>query len=65
MKKASSTSSKKNFDYPEKTAGSKIARKLRSETNSLSESEREDLFKQGMQIIYGGPCKKQTTRTGR
>jgi hypothetical protein len=52
----------KNFNYPEKTAGSKAAKKLRAETNKLSESKRENLFKRGMQIIYGGTRTEKAVR---
>ena len=47
-----------NFDYPDTTSGSKAAKKLRSETNGLNDSERERLMQAGMQIIYGGNGKK-------
>jgi hypothetical protein len=53
----------KNFLYPEKTSGSRAAKKLRSEANKLSESKRESLFKRGMQIIYGGSGAEETVRT--
>jgi hypothetical protein len=44
----------KNFLYPDATSGLRAAKKLRSEANKLSESQRESLFKRGMQVIYGG-----------
>ena len=47
-----------NPGYPAATAGSKAAEALRSQANSLSYSERENLFKMGMQVIYGGNIKK-------
>ncbi len=53
----------RNFDYPDVTAGSKAAQKLRSETNRLTDAERAELFAAGMQIIYGGDAKK-TVGTG-
>jgi hypothetical protein len=40
-------------DYPRETAGSVLARKARSKANSLSDKEREGLFREGMAIIYG------------
>jgi hypothetical protein len=49
----------KSFVYPDSTAGSKAAKRLRTEANKLSERERESLFKRGMQIIYGGSGKKE------
>ena len=60
MRKAKTS---RNFNYPENTAGSKAAKKLRSETNKLSESERERLFRRGMQIIYGGKGARETVRS--
>ena len=50
----------KNFVYPENTSGSKSAKRLRTEANKLSEQKRENLFKRGMQIIYGGTGTKET-----
>ncbi len=43
----------KNFSYPAATTGSEAAKRLRAEANKLSKQQREDLFKRGMQIIYG------------
>jgi hypothetical protein len=60
MKKVVSASSKRNFDYLANTKGGEIAARVRAESNHLSESKRETLFKQGMQIIYGGTGKKET-----
>ena len=53
----------KNFVYPDSTAGSKTAKRLRTEASKLSEQERENLFKRGMQIIYGGTGTKETVGT--
>ena len=50
----------RNFVYPASTAGSEAAKRLRAEANKLSEQQRDDLFKRGMQIIYGGPGTKKT-----
>jgi hypothetical protein len=46
-----------NFVYPNSTAGSKAAKRLRTEANRLS--ERESLYQRGMQIIYGGTGGKE------
>jgi hypothetical protein len=54
----------KQNEYPEKTKGCEIAAEARREGNSLSDKERENLFKSGMAMIYGGGA-KQTTRTRR
>ena len=48
----------RNFEYPDVTVGSKTAGELRSEANQLTDAQREHLFAQGMQIIYGGDAKK-------
>ena len=60
MKKVAPANSKQNFEYPANTTGGETAARLRAEANHLSESQREALFKQGMQIIYGGTGKKET-----
>jgi hypothetical protein len=48
----------KQADYPQETEGSRLAEKLRSQCNDLSETDREDLFHKGMAIIYGKADKK-------
>jgi hypothetical protein len=60
MKKVAPANSKPNFEYPATTKGSEMAARVRTEANHLSETQRETLFKQGMQIIYGGTGKKET-----
>jgi hypothetical protein len=37
-----------------KTAGTVMAEKLRAEANGLSQSEREELLREGLAMIYGG-----------
>lgn len=54
---------KKAANYPSETEGSLLAAEARKSANGLSEQEREELFKRGMQVIYGGSGGKQTTRT--
>ena len=54
-----SNKANKNFVYPDSTAGSKAAKRLRTEASKLTERQREDLFNRGMQIIYGGTGKKE------
>lgn len=54
MKKSASTRRERNLNYPASTKGSKTAAKVRAKASHLSESERESLFKKGMQLIYGG-----------
>ena len=53
---------KKSTDYPAQTEGSKLAAEARKAANGLSEQAREELFKRGMQVIYGGSGGKQTAR---
>ena len=42
-------------EYPEQTRGSELARETRQEANNLTEEQREELFRKGMQMIYGEP----------
>ena len=42
-------------EYPEQTEGSELAQETRQEANSLTEAQREELFRKGMQMIYGEP----------
>lgn len=41
-------------EYPDETEGSRIAAEIRAECNKLTPEEREALFRQGMEKIYGG-----------
>lgn len=41
-------------DYPEDTEGSRVAREAREAANNLTDEERAELFRFGMQVIYGG-----------
>jgi len=54
----------KNFVYPDSTAGAKAARRVRAEANKLTEQQREELLKRGMQIVYGGTGSKETVGAG-
>jgi hypothetical protein len=54
---------KKRADYPDQTPGSKLAAEVRKAANGLSEAQREELFKRGMQVIYGGSGDKEAART--
>jgi hypothetical protein len=54
---------KKHIDYPKGTRGSKLAAELRKEANSLTVQKRENLFKRGMQIIYGAAGKAKAAGT--
>jgi len=48
---------KRKLDYPKDTSGSKLAAEVRKKANSLGDTKRENLFKRGMQIIYGAAGK--------
>jgi hypothetical protein len=54
----------KHTDYPDHTGGCGHAAEARKQGNSLSDEKREDLFRRGMAMIYGGDA-RQTTRTRR
>jgi hypothetical protein len=58
MKKCVPQPKARNFEYPEHTKGSEMAARIRKEANALSDAERKELFRQGMQIIYGGGTKE-------
>ncbi len=53
----------RNFEYPKETRGSKIARKVRTQANGLSDAKRQELFNAGMRMIYGGDVAKEVLRT--
>jgi hypothetical protein len=44
----------RNFDYPEKTAGSELASEVRKKASQMTDSQRESCLEEGMRIIYGG-----------
>lgn len=60
MKKAIQARAQRNFDYPTDSKGSQVAARVRADANNLTESQREELFKKGMQLIYGGTGAKET-----
>ena len=53
---------KKQIGYPKETRGTKLAAEIRKEANALSDTRRENLFKRGMQIIYGAAGKATRAR---
>ena len=55
---------KKTADYPEQTVGSRLAAEARKMSNSMTEQQRADYFKQAVAMIYGASGKK-TVRSGR
>ena len=48
-----------------KSAGTIMAEKLRAEANGLSHSEREELLKEGLAMIYGGSINAKTKANSR
>jgi len=58
-------SGSKNFVFPETTAGSFAAKRVRAAANKLTGRQRENLFKRGMQIVHGGTGTKETVGAGR
>jgi hypothetical protein len=50
----------KKLDYPEETAGSRLAAKARKLANKLTPEEEAEHFRRGMAIIYGGQPKEIT-----
>ena len=57
-----SAPAKKQIDYPKETQGSKLASEIRKKANTLNDTQRENLFKRGMQIIYGAAGKATRAR---
>jgi hypothetical protein len=52
-----------NYDYPEKTRGSEGARPIGASANKLTPSERIQLRRRAMQLIYTGPGKQDMIRS--
>jgi hypothetical protein len=48
-----------------KTVGTVMAEKLRAEANGISDSEREELLKEGLAMIYGGCINAKTKANSR
>lgn len=46
-------------DYPDQTAGSRLAAKVRAKANKLTDEQRADLFKRGLAMIYGAATPKK------
>ena len=53
-----------NYEYPEKTRGSEVARRIRAKANKLTSAERAELHRRAMQLIYGGTGSKEAVRPG-
>ena len=43
----------RNYEYPENSQGTRIAEATRAQSAALTDNQREELFKKGMQVIYG------------
>jgi hypothetical protein len=52
----------RNYEYPAETDGNRMANAIRSQASNLTEKDREDLFKKGMQMIYGGAGNQKISR---
>jgi hypothetical protein len=50
----------KKLDYPEETAGSRLAAKARKLANKLTPVEEAEHFRRGMAKVYGGQPKEIT-----
>lgn len=59
---ASQASSSANKGQP--TKGAAIVERNRAKLNALTDSQRDDLFNKGMQLIYGGGSSKAKVSRG-
>ena len=50
----------KKLDYPETTAGSRLAAKARKLASKLTPEQEAEHFRRGMAMIYGGQPKEIT-----
>jgi hypothetical protein len=50
----------KKLNYPEETAGSRLAAKARKMASKLTAEQRRAHFHKGMAMIYGGADAKET-----
>lgn len=54
MMKQQQRAARKRLDYPETTAGSRLASKARKLASKLTPEQRREHFNQAMAMIYGG-----------
>lgn len=47
-------------DYPLVTHGSRVARQGRQKANKMTDAQREEHFRRGMVLIYGGQLPEET-----
>ena len=52
----------RNYEYPDDTKGTRIAKSIRKETSDFTDDKRSDLFKEGMRVIYGGADNEKVSR---
>ena len=50
----------RKLDYPETTAGSRLAAKARKLASKLTPEQEAEQFRRGMTVIYGGQRKEIT-----
>ena len=46
-------------EYPATTHGSRVAARGRQKANKMSDAQREEYFRKGMVLIYGGELPKK------
>ena len=54
---------RRDYDYPEQTRGSEAARRFRAKANKLTPSQRTELQRRAMQLIYAGTGDKEAVRS--
>ena len=60
MSKQTSKASQPAPDYPLHTHGSKVAARGRRQANKMTDAQREEHFRRGMILIYGGQITEET-----
>ena len=60
MSKQTSKASPPAPDYPLPTHGSKVAARGRRKANKMTDAQREEHFRRGMVLIYGGQVTEET-----
>jgi hypothetical protein len=58
------TPHKRSYDYPDKTRGSEMARRIRTDANKLTALERDEIHRRAMRLIYTGTANQETVRSG-
>ena len=60
MSRQTSKASKPAQDYPLATHGSRVAARGRRKANKMTEAQRDEYFRRGMVMIYGGQFPEKT-----